>query len=87
MPESVGFLQISLMAMVSHCSQHSQQYKSQICSPELPEPHWLSGKCSGLQPRFESTPEQEFFFPGFPFPVKINLNFFADSAPLHMHVE
>ena len=72
----------SLAAVNTHCS--SQQYKSQICSPELPEPHWLGGKGSGLQCirlRFEPTPEQLIFFsPEFPFPVKI-ISKFADSAP------
>ena len=78
MPESVGFLQLSLMAIWSlavvntHCS--SQQYKSQICSPELPEPHWLGGKGSGLQCirlRFESIPElQIFYFSRVSFPGK-----------------
>ena len=72
MPESVGFLQISLMhghgsyltVVNTHCN--SQQYKNQIWSPwraaRAALARWQGSGLQCIRPRFESTPEQEIFF-------------------------
>ena len=76
MPESVGFLQISLMVMVSHCSQHSLQ-QSTVIRAKFEVQSCLSPigsvakamVCNASDPALE---QEIFFFPEFPFPVKIN---------------
>ena len=80
MPESVGLLQISMMAMVSHCS-HSIRAKFAVQSCQSPIGSVAKAvACNASDPGSSPLLSNRSFFPEFPFPVKI-ISKFADSAP------